>query len=402
MKIKSVSFENYKAFEKRQEIALKPITILIGKNSSGKSSIAKLFTLFENSLSGKINEPLLLVNNNVELGGEFIDLVHNRQPNVPIKFNILFDNDVAINISIVQVNSEYNTTIFKWEYYSKEFQLSLTYNPNVGYVDSNDNVYQCEFSGFIPTEIISETDGNIINRFNLELSIDVDYIGPFRVLPKRQFHLTGQLKFDNTGAKGENAYPILGVSKVLKKSLDKEVGEWYRKNFNGWELEVEDKNRPFIEINLIKNSASINIVDVGQGMNQALPLVVRSHIAKHDSLIILEQPELHLHPAAHGSIGELFARSAKKLNQSFIIETHSENIILRMRKLIVENDFYLTSDDVVIYWIDDEDPLSPSVKPILIDSDGVLSDWPTGVFNENLLEIQEIMKAVSRKKGNDN
>lgn len=60
MKVKSISFENYKAFHEKQTMQLKPITILIGKNNSGKSSIAKLFTLFENSLQGDIDEPLLL------------------------------------------------------------------------------------------------------------------------------------------------------------------------------------------------------------------------------------------------------------------------------------------------------------------------------------------------------
>jgi len=59
---------------------LKPITILIGRNSSGKSSIAKLFTLLENSLMGDINEPLLLKNNGVELGAEFDNLFFENNP----------------------------------------------------------------------------------------------------------------------------------------------------------------------------------------------------------------------------------------------------------------------------------------------------------------------------------
>ena len=74
MKVKSVSFENYKAFSEKQTMQLKPITILIGKNSSGKSSIAKLFTLLENSLNGDIDEPLRLKNNGVELGASLDNL----------------------------------------------------------------------------------------------------------------------------------------------------------------------------------------------------------------------------------------------------------------------------------------------------------------------------------------
>jgi predicted ATPase len=89
-------------------------------------------------------------------------------------------------------------------------------------------------------------------------------------------------------------------------------------------------------------------------MNQALPLVVRANVTdRPDSIIVLEQPELHLHPAAHGDLAELFAKSAKENNQTFIIETHSENMLLRLRKLVIENDFGFTKDDVIIYWLED-------------------------------------------------
>lgn len=103
MKVKSISFENYKAFSEKQTMRLKPITILIGKNSSGKSSIAKLFTLFENSLLGNIDEPLLLKNNGVELGGEFDNLFFENNPGgIPLIFKIVFENDVQIEIGLLK------------------------------------------------------------------------------------------------------------------------------------------------------------------------------------------------------------------------------------------------------------------------------------------------------------
>ena len=91
MKLCSISFENYKAFYEQQTIQLKPITILIGKNSSGKSSIAKLFTLLENSLSGEIDEPLLLSNNGVELGADFENLFFGNKLAGRLNFNLQFD-----------------------------------------------------------------------------------------------------------------------------------------------------------------------------------------------------------------------------------------------------------------------------------------------------------------------
>jgi predicted ATPase len=230
------------------------------------------------------------------------------------------------------------------------------------------------------------------------LKIDIDYIGPFRILPKRQFHLTGKLGYPYTGIKGENAYSMLGVSKLMKDDLHEKVGEWYKEHFDGWALNVKDKNKPYIEILLSKNDIDVNIVDVGQGMNQVLPLVVRAfRKTGHNSIVVLEQPELHLHPAAHGDLAELFAKSAIKNNETFVIETHSENILLRLRSLIVENDFGFTKDDIIIYWIDNAEGGGQELNEITIDEEGVLSDWPEGVFNENLKEILNMNNALNKK-----
>ncbi len=194
---------------------------------------------------------------------------------------------------------------------------------------------------------------------------------------------------------------MLGVSKLEKKDkLYEKVGEWYKEYFDGWELIVDDTSKkPLIQILLSKNDTEVNIMDVGQGMNQALPLVVRANVAdRPDSIIVLEQPELHLHPAAHGDLAELFAKSAKENNQTFIIETHSENIILRLRKLIVENDFGFTKDDLIIYWIEDAELKGKELREITVDEEGILSDWPEGIFNEGMKEILEMQKALRRKE----
>jgi len=143
-------------------------------------------------------------------------------------------------------------------------------------------------------------------------------------------------------------------------------------------------------------------VDVGQGMNQALPLVVRANVTdRPDSIIVLEQPELHLHPAAHGDLAELFAKSAKENDQTFIIETHSENILLRLRRLIVENDFGFTKDDLIIYWIEDAELKGKELLEITVDEEGVFSTWPEDVFSESLTEILEMQKAIKRKEQKD-
>ena len=405
MKVKSISFENYKAFFEEQTMQLKPITILIGKNSSGKSSIAKLFTLLENSLTGDIDEPLLLKNSGVELGDGFDNLFFDNNPGgIPLKFKIVFENDVQIEIGLLKKVEGYGLDIFQWKYKddTQEFDLELNLDLNSDeYLDTLERkVYKCEFNGFIPNKLVEKnTTRNLAENLKIE-KIDVDYIGPFRILPERYFYLTGQTYFRDTGITGENAYKMLGISKLKKDDkLYKSVGKWYKDHFDGWELKVEDRSKkPLIQIVLSKNDTDINIVDVGQGMNQALPLIVRANVAdRPDSMIVLEQPELHLHPAAHGDLAELFARSAKINNQIFIIETHSENMLLRFRKLIIENGFEFTKDDLVIYWLEDAESKGQELMEITVDGDGVLSDWRDGVFDEGLKEVLEMQKALNRK-----
>jgi predicted ATPase len=401
MKVKSISFKNYKAFYEKQTMQLKPITILIGKNSSGKSSIAKLFTLFENSLVGNIDEPLLLKNNGVELGVEFDNLFFENNPGgIPLIFQIVFENDVQLEIGLLKKVDGYGLDVFQWKYKdnTQKFELELT---DDGYLDAiTEKIYECEFQGFIPTKFNEKNSNeNFSEKFQIG-KIDVDYIGPFRILPERYFYLTGQTQFRDTGVTGENAYAMLGISKSKKDDqLYKNVGKWYKEHFDGWELKVDDREKkPLIQILLSKDETDVNIVDVGQGMNQALPLIVRANVTdRPDSMIILEQPELHLHPAAHGDLAELFAKSAKENNQIFIIETHSENMLLRLRKLIVENDFGFTKDDIVIYWLEEAEFKGQQLMEITINEDGVLSDWRDGVFDEGLKEILEMQKALNKK-----
>jgi predicted ATPase len=407
MKVKSISFKNYKAFYEEQTMQLKPITILIGKNSSGKSSIAKLFTLLETSLKGDSDEPLLLKNNGVELGADFDNLFpDNKSGGITLNFNIIFESNMELEVGLLKKVNGYGLDIWQWKYKNnkQEFELEQMniYPFTNGYINEIDQkLYDCQFKGFIPTKFIKEgTNKNLSANFKIP-KIDIDYIGPFRILPTRCFSLPGQIKFRDIGITGENAYLMLGVSKLEKKDkLYEKVGEWYKEYFDGWELIVDDTSKkPLIQILLSKNDTEVNIMDVGQGMNQALPLVVRANIAdRPDSIIVLEQPELHLHPAAHGDLAELFAKSAKENNQTFIIETHSENIILRLRKLIVENDFGFTKDDLIIYWIEDAELKGKELREITVDEEGVLSDWPEGVFNEGMKEILEMQKALRRKE----
>jgi len=440
MKLKSISFENYKAFKEKQTLEIRPITLIIGKNSSGKSCITKLFTLLENSLSGSISLPLLMTNHDVELGAEFRDLVYGRETNSSISFTINYEDNISLYTEVLKPNDEIYPRIIEWKLnYGETNIIEFSINQE-NFLINKKTPIDMSLKGFIPNEqyfrdffsdMINDSrkaieNNSSINFNNLrefllsknhsaknnfieiielnqligEMSIDVDYIGPFRELPQRNFTILEDIDPFHVGSSGGNAYNMLVYSKLHNEDLHTNVSQWYQQYFANWHLDIDTSNSPYYNIFLenIESGIKINLVDVGQGMHQALPLIVRAHMEEEDSIIVLEQPELHLHTAAHADLAELFAKSAKNYNQTFIIETHSENILLRLRKLVVENDFGFTSDDIIIYWVDKNENGGQKINPIYVDEEGTLTDWPEGVFDENLKEIFELNKAIEKKQ----
>ncbi|RAU82784.1 DUF3696 domain-containing protein [Pontibacter arcticus] len=362
-----ISFKNYKSFKERQEISLRPITILIGKNSSGKSAVSKLLTLIEGSLSGDYEQPIRWENKGVKLGSSNSDLVYNRNVTTSILDFELSSKKEKLAVTVA-VDRKDRASLLAWAYNNKSYECA-----------------DIKFKGFLNDQV----------HFK-DLSLNVDYIGPIRELPKPNY--TNTFETINTiGITGSNAYPILIQDSENSGELIKQVSEWYRMNFEGWKVEVLPITAPVPTFQIVlsnKNIIHINITNVGQGMNQALPLIVRSFMAdEKDVRIIIEEPETHLHPAAHGNLAERFVDSYLNDNKKqYFIETHSQNFVLRMRRLVAQNK--LNVNDLAIYYVDfDEEKNESIINPIKVYPDGNVEWWPDGIFSEALNETRAIRNA---------
>ncbi len=405
--INQIQFRNYKSFKDLQKLELRPLTILIGKNSSGKSAVAKLPTMVEGSLSGKFEEPLLVVNEGIELGAEFRDLVYGREIG-SLEFILKTDsNTLTVEVTSGLKDSEL-PRIRKWNL-NEELQLFYDDKKRNYLNEDNDSTYRCSFHGFT-LELMFDThkDGSSETVPSLKekgISLKTNYVGPFRQVPERNYNVTGPSRQSKIGVKGENAYHIL-ISDFLynKGELLKKVSDWYKLNFDGWGIDINTTSRPDYKVELTRDNPkfNVNIRDVGEGMSQALPLVVSAFMNYQDeTLTIIEQPELHLHPAAHGSLAELFALAIKENSHHFLIETHSQNFILRLRRMIAEGK--LNKDSVVIYSIEyEEENNTSTLKKISITDDGAVSYWPENVFSETLDETVAIRTAQIKKERNGN
>ena len=391
-------FKNYKSFKDKQEIIFKPITVIMGKNSSGKSAVVKLPTMLEISLKGNFDEPVILDNNGVELGAEFRDLVYGRE--IGSLELSLFENKNSLKVEIASgVKDEDFPKIRKWQYNNV---LNLSYNDiKDEYFDKfTKQSYKVEFSGFNITNIKP-----IVKDVNINIELNTNYVGPFREIPERTYSFKGSSKILKVGNKGENAYQIL-INDYVKKEgkLLKKVSDWYENNFDGWGIQINDKSKPDYKIELVrkKPAFSVNIKDVGEGMTQALPIVVSAFLEdKKEVLTILEQPELHLHPAAHGNLAELLALSSKITNKKFLIETHSQNFILRLRRLVAEG--RIEKGNLALYFVEyNTESNTSELKQIDVNRDGSVSFWPKNIFSETLDETLAIRNAQLKMSKNDN
>ena len=389
--VNKISFKNYKLFNELQELELKPITILIGKNSSGKSALAKLPTLISESLNGKKEAPFSWDNEGVTLGTNYSDLNYGKETTGLFKFIINNGNDLFLSID-VQFGK--NTLFISYWNYNDEFILKYDLLSKKYYLNSDDSkLLECSFFGFELTKI---------NNSNLDLpnlndfKFDFDYISSYRIQPNEiDDNLPKERNIKKIGVKGKFAYEIL-INDLLYSDgkLLKNVSDWYKKSFEGWGINIDnDTTRSKFYFELIREQPTLfktNLENVGQGISQTLPLITKSFIVEEKpSLTIIEEPELHLHPSAHGDLAERFAESLEDKNKRYLIETHSENFILRLRRLIAEKKFdYFTNNEINIYFVKYNHILNESVlEKVNVKSDGNVENWPKGIFSESLDEI---------------
>lgn len=191
-------------------------------------------------------------------------------------------------------------------------------------------------------------DGGEVQDLSLDLvkSLqEVVYLGPLRERPQRTYGWNQQSPGD-LGSKGEFAIQALlsSANNRLKRSESGGRG-WLVDQVSRWlkQMEVADGlslsqqgSSVHYEVLVHQKKIKANIVDVGFGVSQVLPVVTVAYFAPEGSTVIMEQPEIHLHPLAQTALADLFAEVARTRRIQFLIETHSENLFRRLQFLIAD------------------------------------------------------------------
>ena len=213
-------------------------------------------------------------------------------------------------------------------------------------------------------------------------------IGPLRQEPARWYEVYDPPRI-GVGRKGEHTAEYLRQNPDLQEPLNTwlhRLGIDYKV---GVETVVPMERMPALGILKLTdlrrdNPVVTTIADVGMGISQVLPIVAEC-LCEKEKWIGIEQPELHIHPRLQAELGTLFVESYKQQGNHFLIETHSEHLLLRLQRLIRRGQ--LTADDVAVLYVSRAEDGSTVQRLRLDESGEFIDDWPGGFFEEGYNEI---------------
>jgi hypothetical protein len=266
--------------------------------------------------------------------------------------------------------------------------------------------FPLEFRGIEADLGVSNLDAFSDSQFELTSQLErfrdnVHWLGAVRRVPQRSKEFRGsaphKLLEDGTGA-----LEVLVRDKLQGGTLLTTVSAWFEKHTRQ-RLDATEVAPRYYALTLgpmANPGVRVNVIDTGEGMAQVLPVLVLGAQARqgaYDSLIILEQPELHLHPSLHAPLADFFCETAMQPKPpSALIETHSENFLQGIQLAILQG--RLEPERVGVYWVRQLDDGSSTVELITFDDKGRPSRWPPGVFAEDTELARRIIKERRAKE----
>lgn len=205
---------------------------------------------------------------------------------------------------------------------------------------------------------------------------DLIYIRPLRAYPER-LYVFSENTSEQVGQTGKMIANTLYKSPEVLDAVNKQLELFdlgYEIKISNFKDEDTSDLSDVFAIRLIDKYTKVNVslLDVGFGISQILPVIIQSVLSRNKTIII-EQPEIHIHPRLQAQLGSLLAESVKSFGNRFIIETHSEHLLLRLQKLIRKGE--LSHEDIAVVYIDRGENGSQCLE-LRLDSEGdFIDEW---------------------------
>lgn len=238
---------------------------------------------------------------------------------------------------------------------------------------------------------------------DLELALEkrldnIYYLGPLRAYPERRYTWTGGHPED-MGRTGESVVDALLASRargdkisrgqgIKRATLEQYVAEWLMKIrlIHDFRVDPVAKETPIFEVKVRRSrqAAEVLLPDVGFGVSQILPVLVLCFYVPTGSTVILEQPEIHLHPSAQAGLADILIDAWQKRQVQVIVESHSEHLLRRLQRRIAENK--IPDSEVGLYFCEPGTDRS-RITGLELDEFGNIGNWPKDFFGDQFGEI---------------
>ena len=330
--------------------------------------------------------------------------------------NLSYGDNVINNITIsIQINKMITTSL------CFDFAGDQNYNITLINFPSDDNLQKkielpsvyCYFDNFkiinmhytevIPSQNVDKVVSNIYSIFRI-VSLqfkDIRYISPLRDTPRRRYVIEKDV--NTVGIYGENTIQI--VEKMQEKkgrinSLPSETG--FKKGYMPINQKISDAINIWLDYIGIDRYSSVpyddliklsigkdNILDVGFGISQLFPILVNNITSPYKTTTLLEQPEVHLHPKMQMNVADMLIATSKA-HKNVIVETHSDHIINRIVKRIMQDETGDLRDNVKIYFFSKEGE-ETKWEEIKVNMVTGIEHAPKGFFEQFGNETMEIV-----------
>ena len=370
-----IDLRHFKCFE-TLELPLRPLTLLSGANASGKSTVMQALVLLHQTMREHEWSSRLMLNGSVvQLGtaADMIDQVHGRR---------------GFEITLLDGES----SRFLWEFEGERDEMSMAVGRARGETDAGD---PWDVSGSEPLHYLLPT--GLGNHSLTDRLRGLTYLTAERLGPREHYVFDDPQLTPVVGPRGEHTVSVLhsgrdarvldelaieGVSPTRFLQVEARMARF----FPGCVLAIErvpHANAATLGIRISSGTDFQRPVHTGFGLTQVLPIVVAALSAGSGDLLLIENPEVHLHPAGQAAMGGFLAEVAAAGVQ-VMIETHSDHVLNGIRRAV--GDRKLPGDDVALYFFrprrEDGASGEPQVLSPIMDADGNIDSWPDGFFDQ--------------------
>jgi len=403
----------FKAWRDTGDVSLRPVTMLLGTNSSGKSSlIQSLLLLKQTAMSPDRTIHLNLGGDDLRDYFNFGDfptvLTQNSGSERAFTISLDFRSRGQARVPSGSFEATYGqassgaTVIRDLSLSTGRHRFRVIRRERGAYSLLVDGENQPRGKGrhlapersiALPAEAISllEKEGSVAEDLSLALRRELEaivYLGPLRRKPERDY-VWNRSAPGEIGSDGDRVIDVLLASSERNSEYHgviEGVSKWLNRMGIAKRLEVRQTSRTRYEIMVERNGIMANLRDVGIGVSQVLPVLTVAYFSSKGNTVILEEPEIHLHPLAQSVLGEMFVEVSKERDIQFIVETHSEHLFRRIQTLIAKQK---TSPAQCAMYFVEGDRRGAHLQQLEVDEFGTVRNWPKNFFGDSAGEARE-------------